>query len=98
MSASSARETAVLASVNKLWLTPRLVRNETNAAAGLRRSIFLELTLVVGIVVGIDEAHASFQRLAGAALLTGEVGRGSCPVQIIFCLKEQNKKKLNSHR
>lgn len=29
---------------------------------------------------------------------TGEVGRGSCPVQIIFCLKEQNKKKLNSHR
>jgi hypothetical protein len=23
---------------------------------------------------------------------------GPCPVQIIFCLKEQNKKKLNSHR
>ena len=41
----------LLASANKLWLTPRLVRNETNAAAGLRRSIFLELTLVVGIVV-----------------------------------------------
>lgn len=41
----------LLASVNKLWLTPRLVRNENNAAAGLRRSIFLELTLVVGIVV-----------------------------------------------
>ncbi|KAG6851356.1 hypothetical protein H0H93_005754 [Arthromyces matolae] len=29
---------------------------------------------------------------------TGEVGQGSCPVQILFCLKEQNKKKLNSHR
>ncbi|KAG5645351.1 hypothetical protein DXG03_006413 [Asterophora parasitica] len=29
---------------------------------------------------------------------SGEVGQGSCPVQILFCLKEQNKKKLNSHR
>ncbi|KAF5352445.1 hypothetical protein D9756_005849 [Leucocoprinus leucothites] len=29
---------------------------------------------------------------------TGEVTQGPCPVQIIFCLKEQNKKKLNSHR
>jgi chitin synthase len=29
---------------------------------------------------------------------TGEVSTGNCPVQIIFCLKEQNKKKLNSHR
>ena len=29
---------------------------------------------------------------------TGDVTTGSCPVQIIFCLKEQNKKKLNSHR
>ncbi|KAF9029992.1 chitin synthase [Hymenopellis radicata] len=29
---------------------------------------------------------------------TGEVAQGSCPVQILFCLKEQNKKKLNSHR
>ncbi|AAW44688.1 hypothetical protein CNBG2250 [Cryptococcus deneoformans B-3501A] len=29
---------------------------------------------------------------------TGEVGFGSTPVQILFCLKEQNKKKLNSHR
>ncbi|KAI0778781.1 chitin synthase [Trametes elegans] len=28
----------------------------------------------------------------------GEVSQGACPVQIIFCLKEQNKKKLNSHR
>ncbi|KAL4252465.1 Chitin synthase [Abortiporus biennis] len=28
----------------------------------------------------------------------GEVSPGACPVQIIFCLKEQNKKKLNSHR
>lgn len=28
----------------------------------------------------------------------GEVSSGACPVQIIFCLKEQNKKKLNSHR
>lgn len=23
---------------------------------------------------------------------------GACPIQMIFCLKEQNKKKLNSHR
>jgi len=29
---------------------------------------------------------------------TGEVSMGACPVQILFCLKEQNKKKLNSHR
>jgi chitin synthase len=29
---------------------------------------------------------------------SGEVSQGTCPVQIIFCLKEQNKKKLNSHR
>lgn len=29
---------------------------------------------------------------------TGEVSMGACPVQIVFCLKEQNKKKLNSHR
>lgn len=29
---------------------------------------------------------------------TGEVSQGACPVQILFCLKEQNKKKLNSHR
>ncbi|KAI0031138.1 glycosyltransferase family 2 protein [Vararia minispora EC-137] len=29
---------------------------------------------------------------------SGEVSQSACPVQIIFCLKEQNKKKLNSHR
>lgn len=29
---------------------------------------------------------------------TGEVSKGSCPIQVLFCLKEQNKKKLNSHR
>ncbi|BEJ10899.1 hypothetical protein CspHIS471_0103210 [Cutaneotrichosporon sp. HIS471] len=29
---------------------------------------------------------------------TGEVGFGAVPVQVIFCLKESNKKKLNSHR
>ncbi|KIY69374.1 glycosyltransferase family 2 protein [Cylindrobasidium torrendii FP15055 ss-10] len=28
----------------------------------------------------------------------GEVAQGTCPVQVLFCLKEQNKKKLNSHR
>lgn len=28
----------------------------------------------------------------------GEIGQSACPIQIIFCLKEQNKKKLNSHR
>ena len=29
---------------------------------------------------------------------TGEVSMSPCPVQILFCLKEQSKKKLNSHR
>ncbi|KAI0316482.1 chitin synthase [Amylostereum chailletii] len=29
---------------------------------------------------------------------SGEASTGPCPVQIVFCLKEQNKKKLNSHR
>ncbi|KAJ3507424.1 hypothetical protein NLJ89_g6315 [Agrocybe chaxingu] len=29
---------------------------------------------------------------------TGEVSQNACPVQVLFCLKEQNKKKLNSHR
>ncbi|KAF6754281.1 chitin synthase 2 [Ephemerocybe angulata] len=29
---------------------------------------------------------------------TGEVAPSSCPIQVLFCLKEQNKKKLNSHR
>lgn len=29
---------------------------------------------------------------------SGEVSQGACPIQVIFCLKEQNKKKLNSHR
>jgi chitin synthase len=32
------------------------------------------------------------------ATATGEVSQGNCPVQVLFCLKEQNKKKLNSHR
>ncbi|TFK77536.1 chitin synthase [Pluteus cervinus] len=29
---------------------------------------------------------------------TGEVSQTNTPIQILFCLKEQNKKKLNSHR
>lgn len=29
---------------------------------------------------------------------TGEISSGACPIQVLFCLKEQNKKKLNSHR
>ncbi len=29
---------------------------------------------------------------------TGEVGFGSVPIQMLFCLKEKNAKKLNSHR
>ncbi|KAN0060386.1 Chitin synthase, class 2 [Thecaphora frezii] len=28
----------------------------------------------------------------------GEVRVAPCPIQVVFCLKEQNKKKLNSHR
>jgi len=41
-----------------------------------------------------------FQRYTSNVIVTesGEVSTGSCPVQILFCLKEQNKKKLNSHR
>ncbi|GAB1527767.1 Chitin synthase, class 2 [Rhizoctonia solani] len=29
---------------------------------------------------------------------SGEVAQGGVPIQLLFCLKEQNKKKLNSHR
>jgi len=41
-----------------------------------------------------------FPRYTSSVIVTesGEVSTGSCPVQILFCLKEQNKKKLNSHR
>lgn len=41
-----------------------------------------------------------FFRYTSSVVVTdsGEVSQGACPVQIIFCLKEQNKKKLNSHR
>ena len=41
----------LLAAANKLWLTPRLARHDMSAAITLRRSIFLELTLVIGIVI-----------------------------------------------
>lgn len=42
----------------------------------------------------------SFRRYTSHVVVTdtGEVSQGACPVQVIFCLKEQNKKKLNSHR
>ena len=42
----------------------------------------------------------SFPRYTTHVVVTdsGEVSQGACPVQVIFCLKEQNKKKLNSHR
>ena len=29
---------------------------------------------------------------------TGEISQNACPVQILFCLKEKNAKKINSHR
>jgi chitin synthase len=44
--------------------------------------------------------HHSSSRYTTNVLVTdtGEVSTSACPVQILFCLKEQNKKKLNSHR
>jgi cellulose synthase/poly-beta-1,6-N-acetylglucosamine synthase-like glycosyltransferase len=44
--------------------------------------------------------HFAVSRYTSNVIVTesGEVSQGACPVQLIFCLKEQNKKKLNSHR
>lgn len=55
---------------------------------------------VYSIVMPIDKVVQSRQRYTSNVIVTdsGEVSQGACPVQIIFCLKEQNKKKLNSHR
>ncbi|GLB35745.1 putative chitin synthase [Lyophyllum shimeji] len=50
-------------------------------------------------VAGKDVTAHIFEYTSSVVVTeTGEVGQGSCPVQILFCLKEQNKKKLNSHR
>jgi chitin synthase len=50
-------------------------------------------------VAGKDVTAHIFEYTSSVVVTdTGEVSQGSCPVQIIFCLKEQNKKKLNSHR
>lgn len=48
----------------------------------------------------ILHSHLNLHRYTSHVVVTdrGEVSQGACPVQIIFCLKEQNKKKLNSHR
>lgn len=43
-------------------------------------------------------AHIFEYTTSAIVTSTGEVSQGPCPVQILFCLKEQNKKKLNSHR
>ncbi|KIJ46535.1 glycosyltransferase family 2 protein [Sphaerobolus stellatus SS14] len=50
--------------------------------------------------VGKKDVTAHIFEYTSQVLVTanGEVSQGACPVQIIFCLKEQNKKKLNSHR
>ncbi|KAJ7611002.1 chitin synthase 2 [Roridomyces roridus] len=50
--------------------------------------------------VGGKDVTAHIFEYTTSAVVTaaGEVSQGSCPVQVIFCLKEQNKKKLNSHR
>ena len=45
------------------------------------------------------QRHLSFRYTTNVIVTdTGEVSASPCPVQIMFCLKEQNKKKLNSHR
>lgn len=50
-------------------------------------------------VAGKDVTAHIFEYTSNVVVTeTGEVSTGNCPVQIIFCLKEQNKKKLNSHR
>lgn len=50
-------------------------------------------------VAGKDVTAHIFEYTTSAIVTsTGEVSQGPCPVQILFCLKEQNKKKLNSHR
>ncbi|KAG2149535.1 glycosyltransferase family 2 protein [Suillus cothurnatus] len=50
-------------------------------------------------VAGKDVTAHIFEYTSNVVVTeTGEVSTGVCPVQIIFCLKEQNKKKLNSHR
>ncbi|KAJ7292821.1 chitin synthase [Mycena rebaudengoi] len=50
--------------------------------------------------VGGKETTAHIFEYTSSVIVTpsGEVSQGTCPVQILFCLKEQNKKKLNSHR
>ncbi|KAF9225402.1 glycosyltransferase family 2 protein [Gyrodon lividus] len=50
-------------------------------------------------VAGKDVTAHIFEYTSSVVVTeTGEVSSGACPVQILFCLKEQNKKKLNSHR
>ncbi|OAX42658.1 glycosyltransferase family 2 protein [Rhizopogon vinicolor AM-OR11-026] len=50
-------------------------------------------------VAGKDVTAHIFEYTSNVVVTdTGEVSSGVCPVQMIFCLKEQNKKKLNSHR
>ncbi|KAF9502229.1 chitin synthase 2 [Pleurotus eryngii] len=50
--------------------------------------------------VGGKDVTAHIFEYTSSVVVTekGEVSQGVCPVQILFCLKEQNKKKLNSHR
>ncbi|KAF8899212.1 chitin synthase 2 [Infundibulicybe gibba] len=50
-------------------------------------------------VAGKDVTAHIFEYTSSVVVTdSGEVSPGQCPVQILFCLKEQNKKKLNSHR
>ncbi|KAF5385268.1 hypothetical protein D9615_001155 [Tricholomella constricta] len=50
-------------------------------------------------VAGKDVTAHIFEYTSSVVVTdSGEVGQGSCPIQVLFCLKEQNKKKLNSHR
>jgi chitin synthase len=49
-------------------------------------------------VANIDQHISKRYTTTAVVTETGEVSQNSCPVQVLFCLKEQNKKKLNSHR
>ncbi|KAJ7459638.1 chitin synthase 2 [Mycena galericulata] len=55
---------------------------------------------IVEDTVGDKDVTAHIFEYTSSVVVTaaGELSFGKCPVQILFCLKEQNKKKLNSHR
>lgn len=79
-----------------LWASTKKVLPKTLSAA--KRS--LPISSSKYLLECIYKLTLMFYRYTSQVMVTanGEVSSGACPVQIIFCLKEQNKKKLNSHR